>query len=89
MNVQAEISLYPLRALDIGEAIRGFNQRLQRSGIEVRPSDMSTVLSGESSVVFTAVSDAFTAASEEGDVVMIMKASNACPGGGPDSADAP
>ena len=82
MNVQAEVSLYPLRTREIGEAIDSFVNGLERAGLTVRKGNMSTTLSGDGDVVFAAVARAFTAAADGGQVVLVMKVSNACPSDG-------
>ena len=73
MNVQAEVSLYPLQTQEIGEAIDSFVNDLER---------MSTTLSGDGDAVFAALASAFTAVADGGRVVLVMKVSNACPSDG-------
>ncbi len=82
MNIQAEVSLYPLRTLEIGGAINDFVDELSRAGLTVREGDMSTVLSGGVGEVFAAVEKAFSKAADADNVVLILKASNACPSSG-------
>ena len=82
MNVQAEISLYPLQIQEIGEAIDGFVGELERAGLSVRKGNMSTTLSGDVAAVFATVGRAFGTAADGGQVVLVMKVSNACPSEG-------
>ena len=79
MNVQAEISLYPLRTDDMGHAIGRFLGALNATGLAVQPGNMSSTVSGDVNQVLSGVGAAFAAAAEDGQVVLVMKASNACP----------
>ncbi|MFA4944793.1 MAG: YkoF family thiamine/hydroxymethylpyrimidine-binding protein [Lentisphaeria bacterium] len=81
MNVQAEISLYPLRTNELGQAIGNFLGELKAAGLTVQPGNMSSVVAGEAGAIFSAVAAAFKAAAENGQVVLVMKVSNACPPG--------
>ena len=82
MNVQAEVSLYPLQTQEIGKTIDSFVDDLGRAGLTVRKGNMSTALSGDVGTVFGAVSRAFTTVADSGQVVLVLKVSNACPSGG-------
>ena len=79
MMIQAEISLYPLGETKLSTRINGFVTSLQRSGVTVEVGRMSTVMSGESDAVFTALQDAFESDAARGATVMTVKMSNACP----------
>jgi len=79
MNVQAEISLYPLRTRKVGEAIEDFLHELENVGLMVDKGNMSSILAGDVDAVFPAVGAAFKAIAEDGQVVLVMKVSNACP----------
>ncbi len=79
MNVQAEISLYPLRTADLGNAIEAFIRDLKAAGLTVQPGNMSSIVSGDVSAVFSTMGAAFAAAAEDSQVVLVMKVSNACP----------
>jgi len=79
MNVQAEVSLYPLQTQEIGEVIDSFVGDLERAGLTVRKGNMSTTLSGDVGAVFGAVGRAFTTVADSGQVVLVLKVSNACP----------
>ncbi len=82
MNIQAEVSLYPLQSQEIGEAIDRFVNVLERGGLALHKGNMSTTLSGDVDAVFGAVGRVFTTVAEGGQVVLILKASNACPSDG-------
>ena len=78
MKIDAEVSLYPLRNADLSKPIGCFLERLQGSGLNVEPGPMSTHISGECADLFRVLSAAFERGAEEGDVVLVMKVSNAC-----------
>ena len=75
----AQVSLYPLRQASIGPAIRQAVRVLRQHELEVRMSEMSTLVWGEEKAVFAALEEAFHQAAERGDTVMAVTLSNACP----------
>jgi len=79
IGITAQVSLYPLRAASlspiINEALRIFDNR----GLEVYPGSMSTLISGDNEILWHALSEAFSAAVLQGEVVMTVTVSNACP----------
>ncbi|MBD3291899.1 MAG: hypothetical protein GF393_03180 [Armatimonadia bacterium] len=77
--MSAQVSLYPLRTEHLGPAIEAFAGALREAGLHVEPGPMSTLVIGESDVLFAAVQSAFAAACAEADVVMQVTVSNACP----------
>jgi len=79
MNVQADVSLYPLRRLKLSTPIERFVQRLRNAGLDVRPGAMSTLVAGEAGDVFDILGQAFQELGQEGEVVLVLKISNACP----------
>jgi uncharacterized protein YqgV (UPF0045/DUF77 family) len=79
MVVSAQVSLYPLRQEHLGQSIQVFADALVASGLQPRVGPMSTVVTGETDVLFAALRDAFQAAAADGHVVMTMTVSNACP----------
>jgi len=78
MNVQAEISLYPLRTNDLEHAIESFLGDLRATGLPVQPGDMSSMVSGDVDAVFSAVGAAFKTVAKDGRAVLVIKVSNAC-----------
>jgi len=82
MNVQAEVSLYPLRTDEIGSAVTRFVDYLRRPGLALEIGPMSTRVSGNPGEVFDALGDAFGRLAAEHQVVLVVKASNACPANG-------
>jgi uncharacterized protein YqgV (UPF0045/DUF77 family) len=77
--ITAQVSLYPLRQRSIGPVIRETMRVLEEHGLEVRVGEMSTLAWGEEAVVFAALQEAFHRAAEQGDTVMTVTVSNACP----------
>ena len=84
MNVQAEVSLYPLRTVTLTASIDCFLEHLRRSGLRVETGPMSSRLAGECGDMFRALGEAFEPAAWQSDVVVMAKVTNACPEmGGP------
>jgi len=79
MKVQAEISLYPLHCSDLTEPIRQFVELLEDNKLKVEVGPMSTLVTGDSHVVFENLKEALGRLAEEYKVVMTVKISNACP----------
>jgi uncharacterized protein YqgV (UPF0045/DUF77 family) len=78
-HVSAQVSLYPLRQASIGPMIRHTVRHLRGCGLNVRVDEMSTLAWGEEQAVFDGLREAFHRAAEQGDVVMSVTFSNACP----------
>ena len=79
MKIQAELSLYPLKELHISTHLNDFLDTIKSAGLVVNIGPMSTIISGESELVFQALSDAFGKTAEKCKVVLSVKFSNACP----------
>jgi len=79
VKVQAEVSLYPLRTAELTDVIGHFVGRLHRGGLGVEVGPMSSRVSGECKDMFRALGEAFEAAAQACDVVVTVKATNACP----------
>ena len=77
--ITAQVSLYPLRQVSIGPAIREAVCILRQHGLETRIGQMSTLAWGEEETVFAALQEAFHQAAAHGDAVMAVTLSNACP----------
>jgi uncharacterized protein YqgV (UPF0045/DUF77 family) len=77
--MSAQVSLYPLRQTSIGPPIRHAVRHLRQRGLHVRVGEMSTLVWGDERTVFEALREAFHHAAEQGDVVMNVTFSNACP----------
>jgi uncharacterized protein YqgV (UPF0045/DUF77 family) len=79
MNVQAEISMYPLRTQTLTDTIQSFNKHLCDNKLKVSVGPMSSLVNGECISIFQTLGKAFEAVAKSGDVVLIIKVSNACP----------
>lgn len=79
MNIQAEVSLYPLRTDALAPAVRGFLDALRSRGVTVVPGAMSSQVRGEADAVFAALANAFADVAKNQQAVVVIKASNACP----------
>lgn len=81
MRIQAELSLYPLKTDRLDETVGDFIRELAKPGISVSPGRMSTLVHGECETVLRIVGDCFARVCRHGKVVLVVKYSNACPGG--------
>ena len=79
MFLAAQISLYPLRQSHLSPAISNAVSILREHGLEVSPGVMSSLASGDDEALFAAIKDIFQKSSEQGDIVMVVTLSNACP----------
>lgn len=79
MAVALQVSLYPLRQMDIIEPIDKVIEIFKSYGLETHVGSMSTLVYGEDEKVFKALQDAYKKASEFGEFVMVATFSNACP----------
>jgi len=79
MKVQAEISLYPLRHNELTKPIQQFIELLENNKLKVELGPMSTLVTGDSQVLFENLQKAFERLAEGYEVVMTAKISNACP----------
>ncbi len=79
MKIQAEISLYPLRQNELTKPIRQFIELLKNNKLKTELGPMSTLVSGDSQVVFESLQKAFEKLAQRYEVVMTAKISNACP----------
>jgi uncharacterized protein YqgV (UPF0045/DUF77 family) len=80
MKVQAEISLYPLRQNELTKPIQQFVQVLENNKLQVKIGPMSSLVTGDSQVVFESLQKAFEQLAKKYEVVVNAKISNACPG---------
>ena len=78
-RISAQVSLYPLRQVKLAPLVDMAIQVFQKAGLSVEPGRMSTVVLGEREAVFAAVEEVFQTAAAQGDVVMQVSYSNACP----------
>ena len=79
MKVQVEVSLYPLRQDDLTGPIKQFVKSLKNDNLNVKTGSMSSVILGDSHIVFQSLQKAFEQAAQKYEVVLTAKISNACP----------
>ena len=79
MKIQAEISLYPLRENEYSLPIKQFIRFLENNNLNVKTGPMSTLVAGDSQILFEKLQQAFERIAEEYKVVMTAKISIACP----------
>lgn len=79
MITSAQVSIYPLRQERLGPAIEAVRAALEARGLNPQVGPMSTTVTGESDLIFAALSEAFANAAEIGQIVMTIAVSNACP----------
>jgi uncharacterized protein YqgV (UPF0045/DUF77 family) len=79
MKIQAEVSLYPLRQNDLTKPIQQFVENLKNNNIKVKSGPMSSIIKGDSQIVFQGLQKAFEQAARKYEVVLTVKVSNACP----------
>ena len=78
-GIAAQVSLYPLRQASLSPAIVQALRVFQEHGLGVEPGAMSTLITGDDAAIFAALQEAFRRAAEQGQVVMVVTFSNACP----------
>ena len=79
VEITAQVSVYPLRKAKLGPAIAKFLEIARQHGLDVAPGPMSTLVFGDDEKVFAALQDAFRSVASDGQTVMIVTFSNACP----------
>jgi uncharacterized protein YqgV (UPF0045/DUF77 family) len=79
MALTAQVSLYPLRQPHLAPAIDRALDVFRAHGLDVDAGIMSSLITGEDETVFSALKEAFQAVSQQGNVVMVVTLSNACP----------
>ncbi|MCR4406864.1 MAG: Ykof family thiamine-binding protein [Anaerolineae bacterium] len=79
IGIAAQVSLYPLRQASLSPAIDQALRTFREHGLSVEPGAMSTLVAGDDTAVFAALQEAFRHAAEQGQVVMVVTLSNACP----------
>jgi uncharacterized protein YqgV (UPF0045/DUF77 family) len=79
IGIAAQVSLYPLRQESLSPAIEKTLQIFRKHDLHVEPGPMSSLITGDDGEVFAALQEAFRHAAEQGEVVMVVTFSNACP----------
>jgi len=79
IGIMAQVSLHPLPkgsvAPEIGEVLQVFRE----CALEVEPDAGSNLLVGDDTTIFAALQQGFRHAAGQGQVVMVVTLSNACP----------
>jgi uncharacterized protein YqgV (UPF0045/DUF77 family) len=78
-GIAAQVSLYPLHQASLSWAIEKALRILRKHGLEIEPGAMSTIITGNNETVFAALQETFSYVAAQGQVVMIVTFSNACP----------
>ena len=78
MNVELEVSLYPLTEEFLEHPVQDFVEVLEQHGCNVSHTPLSSIVTGESRNVFEALRVGYEQASEKSGCVLIVKACNAC-----------
>jgi uncharacterized protein YqgV (UPF0045/DUF77 family) len=78
-DIAAQVSLYPLRQVSLSPAIDEALRIFREHGLNVEPGAMSTLITGDDAATFAALQEAFRRVAEQGQVVMAVTFSNACP----------
>jgi uncharacterized protein YqgV (UPF0045/DUF77 family) len=79
IGITAQVSLYPLRQTHLSPAIQEAIHTFAEHGLEMQTGTMSTLMWGDDEQVFAALKEAFRRAAEQGETVMVITISNACP----------
>jgi uncharacterized protein YqgV (UPF0045/DUF77 family) len=79
MEVEAEVSLYPLGQTELAPGVKAFIEALREHGCRVEVGDMSSLVTGESEQVFDALRQGYERAASQGGCVLVVKACNVCP----------
>ena len=79
MIISAQLSLYPLGETTLSPGVAGFCGVLKNAGLSPVVGAMSTVVTGDSEVMFHTLQTAFERAAAAGHVVLIATISNVCP----------
>jgi uncharacterized protein YqgV (UPF0045/DUF77 family) len=75
----AQVSVYPLRQPRLSPAIGEVVRICRAQGLEVCTGPMSTLVTGDDEKIFTALKEGLRCVAAQGDVVMVVTLSNACP----------
>jgi tRNA-Thr(GGU) m(6)t(6)A37 methyltransferase TsaA len=79
VGITAQVSLYPLRQESLSEVINEALETLRAHGLQMESVAMSSLIDGGDAAISAALQEAFRRAAEQGQVVMTVTLSNACP----------
>jgi uncharacterized protein YqgV (UPF0045/DUF77 family) len=77
--IGAQMSVYPLRQEHLSPAVLAVKAELETHGLKPEIGTTSTQVVGEAEAVFAALRDAFVRIAANGQLVMTVTISNACP----------
>jgi uncharacterized protein YqgV (UPF0045/DUF77 family) len=78
-RLAAQVSIYPLRQSSLSPIIQEAFEILEKHHLRVIPGTMSSVVIGRSPDLWAGLQEVYSHAAAQGDVVMIVTLSNACP----------
>jgi uncharacterized protein YqgV (UPF0045/DUF77 family) len=78
-GISAQVSVYPLGQDQLSPAINIALRIFQQHSLDINLGSMSTLISGSDESVFAALQAAFQGIAGQGQVVMVVTLSNACP----------
>jgi uncharacterized protein YqgV (UPF0045/DUF77 family) len=79
MNVETEVSLYPLTEINLEHPVHDFARVLTTHGCTVEVGPMSSIVKGESTLVFEALRIGYEEAAKTSGCLLLVKACNVCP----------
>jgi uncharacterized protein YqgV (UPF0045/DUF77 family) len=79
MNVELEVSLYPMTEKHLQHPVGDFVELLEKHGCQVEHTPLSSIVKGESAKVFEALRLGYEQAARKSGCVLLVKACNACP----------
>jgi len=79
MNIQVEISFYPLGTERYDAPIKEFIAAVERKELKIEAGAMSSVVSGNGKALFSLLGDIIDRFMEKYSCVFVLKVSNACP----------
>lgn len=79
MPAAAQVSIYPLRQPRLSPAIEEALEIFRKYRLDVTPGSMSSMILGDDDDLFAALKEAYQKVSQQGEVVMVVTLSNACP----------
>jgi uncharacterized protein YqgV (UPF0045/DUF77 family) len=79
MDMELEVSLYPLKEESIEHTVKDFTDILKQQGCVVEHTPLSSVVRGDSVKLFEALRIGYEQAARKSGCVLIIKACNVCP----------
>jgi len=78
-KISAQFSLYPLRQPKLSPIINKAYSVLKTHGLKYIPGSMSSLIIGDENAIWKGLKAVFSSASKNGEIVMVVTFSNACP----------